>query len=195
MVREAVLAPSAVGLKASWMVQLPPALIPVHLPSSIKSPGSAPASVMLETFRCEVPILVRVTVCALLVEPTSCWPKLRLAVEILKVVCSNTAAGLKPVEFVDGTTRSSSPSPLKSATPKLGPPFPTKGSEIGLPNVPSPLPSDTLPTPMTSSLPSPLKSASCTTLFEPLQMLDPNVPSPLPGITHRPVTPFSLVPK
>jgi hypothetical protein len=71
MVTEAVLVPVAAGVNVTLIVQLAPAATELpHVLLSGKSPMSAPVTAMLVMERAELPVLVRVTVCALLVVPT-----------------------------------------------------------------------------------------------------------------------------
>ena len=87
----AVRLPEAAGVKVTLIVQLP--LAATELPQVLvwaKSPGLVPAMVRLDIVKAAVPVLLRVTVCATLVELTAWLPKERLPGE-------TPAAGAVPV--------------------------------------------------------------------------------------------------
>ncbi len=84
MRRVAVRAPLAEGVKVTLTVQLPPAA--TELPQVLvwaKSPALVPVKARLVTLKAALPELVRVTVCAVLVEPTARLAKVRLVGERL----------------------------------------------------------------------------------------------------------------
>ncbi len=70
--------PIAVGLKVTVIVQLPPAF---NLEPQLFTCEKSPLAVMLLIFKVAVPGLVSVTVCGVLVVPTSWLPKLRLLLD------------------------------------------------------------------------------------------------------------------
>jgi hypothetical protein len=80
MVTAPVLAPTAVGLKVTLRVQLAPA---ATLAPQVLVWEKSPLAVMLVTLRATFPVLLSVTVCALLLVPTACAGKVREAGERL----------------------------------------------------------------------------------------------------------------
>jgi hypothetical protein len=76
MIRVPVLVPAAVGLKVTEITQLAPALTGVPQVSVWEK---SPPVVMLETISEGVPLLVRLTVWAELVVPTTWLPRLMFA--------------------------------------------------------------------------------------------------------------------
>ena len=81
MVREAVRAPTAVGVKVTVIVQLPLAATELaHVLVWAKSPGLAPVKPMLLMLRAVFPVLFTVTNCATLVVERDWLPKVRLVV-------------------------------------------------------------------------------------------------------------------
>src|SRR5262249_16633011 len=79
---EALRAPAAAGRKVTVMVQLDPAArLDPQLLVWAKSPGFAPVMVMLEIERAAVPMLLNVTFCGALSDPTVTVPKLTLPVD------------------------------------------------------------------------------------------------------------------
>ena len=84
MKTDALREPVAVGANVTPIEQLAPAatLLPQVLVSE-KSPEFVPARPMPVMFRVAVPVLVSVTLCAALVVPTICEPKVRLVGERL----------------------------------------------------------------------------------------------------------------
>lgn len=79
-VREAERTPVAEGEKATLTAQFRPApkLAPQAFAEMLKSAEFAPVSVMLVIVNEAVPLFVSVTVCALVVAPTTIFPKERL---------------------------------------------------------------------------------------------------------------------
>jgi len=80
--RLAARAPGAFGVKVNPMLQLPPAAtLAPHgaVCVSAKSPGLAPAKVIVLIVKADVPVLVRTTMCEGLVELTNRLPKSMLA--------------------------------------------------------------------------------------------------------------------
>lgn len=82
MVMDAVSAPAVVGPKWPWMVQFAPAarLVP-HEFAKTNEEALEPVTAMLEMERAADALLVRVTVCEALIEPTFTLPKERLVAE------------------------------------------------------------------------------------------------------------------
>lgn len=77
---EALRVPVAMGVKVTLIVQLPFGPMEVQLLVSAKSDGSVPVNAILETLIVPEPLtFMRVTVCGLLVVPTVCVAKVRLA--------------------------------------------------------------------------------------------------------------------
>src|SRR5947209_167263 len=77
MIRDATRLPSAAGVKLTLTVQLAPA--GTNVPQVFvwaKSPGLAPAILIVEMLMAALPLLVSVMVCAALVAPTFCPAKL-----------------------------------------------------------------------------------------------------------------------
>src|ERR1035437_3940002 len=71
--------PSAVGVKVTEMLQLPPAGTDVpQLLVSAKSPPFAPVTLMDVMVKVALPVLVNLETCGVLVVPTAWLPKLRL---------------------------------------------------------------------------------------------------------------------
>ena len=80
MVTKAARPPLAAGVKVTLIVQFAPAA--TELPQvlvCIKSPALVPVMARLEIVKAALPVLVRVTACAVLVVPTDWLPKERLA--------------------------------------------------------------------------------------------------------------------
>jgi hypothetical protein len=72
------------------MAQLAPAgKVAPHVLVFSKSAASEPVTVTPVITSAELPVFVRVSVCAVLALPTSCGPKVRLAAEGLRVSGSN----------------------------------------------------------------------------------------------------------
>jgi hypothetical protein len=83
--------PVAVGVNFTLIAQLfSTATLAPQVLVSAKSPGLAPPMLMLEMFNAALPVLDSVTLCAALVVPTLCEPKVRLPTDRL-------AAGAAPV--------------------------------------------------------------------------------------------------
>ena len=78
----AVSAPVAAGVKWPWMVQFaPPATLVPQLFANTNDEASVPVTAMLVMVRGAVPVLVRVTDCDALVDPTFWLPKDKLLAE------------------------------------------------------------------------------------------------------------------
>jgi hypothetical protein len=76
--RVAARAPGAFGVNVIPMLQLAPAATPLPHGAvcvSAKSPGFVPVNAIVFTVKADVPVLVRITVCAALVELTNQLPK------------------------------------------------------------------------------------------------------------------------
>lgn len=73
-----ILAPAAVGVKVTEILQVPET---ARVAPQVLVSAKSPLAVIDEIFSAPVPGLVRVMVCAALVEPTVCVPKVRLAGE------------------------------------------------------------------------------------------------------------------
>ena len=88
----AVSAPVAAGVKWPWMVQLAPAATPApQLFANANEEALVPDTAMLAMDRAAVPVLVSVTDCEALVDPTSWLGKDKLLAE------RDTVVGVKPV--------------------------------------------------------------------------------------------------
>ena len=84
MLSEAVRVPAAEGLNMIAIVQLPPAATGwLHVSFSVKSAASAPLKAMLLMLKVALPVLLRVTVCAVLMISSGWLPKARLVGERL----------------------------------------------------------------------------------------------------------------
>ena len=80
MLSAAARLPEAVGVKVTFTVQLAPiAKLLLQLFVCEKSPACAPVTVMLAMVKAMVPVLVKVTACAGLADPTYSLPKEMLA--------------------------------------------------------------------------------------------------------------------
>jgi hypothetical protein len=78
--------PATVGLNVTLIVQLlPAATLAPHVLPCAKSPAFVPVTPMLDIASGLPPLLLSVTVCAALVLPTDCVPKLKLLAERLTV--------------------------------------------------------------------------------------------------------------
>jgi hypothetical protein len=96
-VTAAVKTPEAAGLNVTLMVQLAfAATLEPQLLLCAKSAASAPVSAMLEMLREALPVLLRVTDFAALVEPTVSLPKLRLVAERLAADAAPVPVRLTP---------------------------------------------------------------------------------------------------
>lgn len=104
MVTAAVCAPVAVGAKCPWMVQLAPTVrLAPQVLAKTNEEASVPVSAMLVIVKVAVPVLVMVTDCDALVEPTMVAGNARLAAEnvtgpdcnpvpVSAMVCGDVAA-------------------------------------------------------------------------------------------------------
>jgi hypothetical protein len=92
--------PAALGVKVTEIEQLEPAASVEGLSGQVfvcaKSPAFVPVIPIELIVRAPVPVLVRVTLCAELVVPTSCWPKLRLVGENVTAGAGATPVPLSP---------------------------------------------------------------------------------------------------
>jgi hypothetical protein len=92
MVIAAVIAPAVVGAKCPWMVQFAPAarLVP-QLLENANADAFVPVTVMLLMSRAALPVLVKVTLCEGLVDPTCKLPNDKLVAD------NDTVVGVTPV--------------------------------------------------------------------------------------------------
>jgi hypothetical protein len=92
---EAMRRPVAVGVNVTLTVQLAPAAtVLAQVLVSVKSPEFVPPMTMLEMLREALPVFESVTPCAVLVDPTLIWPKVRLAGD--SVISGPDAGGVTP---------------------------------------------------------------------------------------------------
>ena len=87
IVTAAALVPVAVGVNVALIVQFPPAAS--ELPQvfvAAKSPLSVPVTAIPLMAKADAPLLVSVVLCALLVDPTVWFPKLKLLLDRLTFV-------------------------------------------------------------------------------------------------------------